>query len=736
MAWQEFACPSCNKGFRFKDAPLIQHATCPACREVVTIPAARPWYYARGRQKIGPLALDGLRSLAGAGRLAPTDMVWQEGTTRWLPAAHVPGLFAAAAPAAPARRLLPVVLAVLLLTAVTATVAVVSWHAHAPAEHGTGKPTATASAEPVRERLPAPREEAPPTPEEQPTPPAPTPPTPPAPPPANPTPPAPALPSTERTLLFPADGQTQVPLEFTGGPEVPSADPNQPVRAGYPITVTFRPGVTVRGVTARLLDPDDEEVKVWLSTPEKPAVAQRQGNSICLIAQAPLQPGTLYRALVRARVGGQDWTREWSFTTAKDRLPDASLTGRALARVNSFRAQAGLEPVTLDTELSNGCRAHCAYLARNARHPSTQGLGGHNEDPALPGYSEEGRRAGKASVIAWGDVEPLAAIDGWMATLFHRIPMLDPNLKRIGFGHARRGSGWVTALDVLRGREPGPAGPVVLYPGPDQKGVPLVFPSGEEPNPIPLAKSGRGGFPITATFPSSATLTKMAFTLKDGTGKEVPVWFSSPEQPANPKYARYQGTTVCLIAKEPLRPATTYSVRGAGQVDGQPWTREWSFTTGTGARGADFAAEVLAQINAYRRAVGLPSVALDPGLSKGCAAHAAYLVLNADHPAVQGAGVLREDPALPGYSPEGLAAARNADVLSEATTPLMHAERMMGTLLRRLHLLDPSVRRIGFGCAQDAGRGWVCVLDLSRGRDPGAASLGALPSRQLASSAR
>ena len=84
---------------------------------------------------------------------------------------------------------------------------------------------------------------------------------------------------------------------------------------------------------------------------------------------------------------------------------------------------------------------------------SLQGLGGHDESPALAGFSEAGRAAAKASAVAYGLGDPLDAVDGWMATLYHRVPLLDPNLKRVGFG-CRPGadSRWVSVLDVGRGR--------------------------------------------------------------------------------------------------------------------------------------------------------------------------------------------------------------------------------------------------------------------------------------------
>ncbi|MBA4066040.1 MAG: hypothetical protein C0501_20435 [Isosphaera sp.] len=53
----------------------------------------RMWYYARNGAQTGPLSFDALKAAAAAGQLAPTDLVWQEGTADWVKARTVPGLF-------------------------------------------------------------------------------------------------------------------------------------------------------------------------------------------------------------------------------------------------------------------------------------------------------------------------------------------------------------------------------------------------------------------------------------------------------------------------------------------------------------------------------------------------------------------------------------------------------------------------------------------------------------------
>lgn len=51
------------------------------------------WYFARDRQKVGPVSLQDLRRMVAAGFLQANDMVIQDRATRWQVAAEVPGLF-------------------------------------------------------------------------------------------------------------------------------------------------------------------------------------------------------------------------------------------------------------------------------------------------------------------------------------------------------------------------------------------------------------------------------------------------------------------------------------------------------------------------------------------------------------------------------------------------------------------------------------------------------------------
>ncbi|HBI44432.1 MAG TPA: hypothetical protein DDY78_16495 [Planctomycetales bacterium] len=270
--------------------------------------------------------------------------------------------------------------------------------------------------------------------------------------------------SPRPTAIFPADKQGEV-LTHLVPHEIPDPIPYANRKpAGYPITVTFGRYNFIEDVQTKLTDAAGQEVECWVSSPQQPAneeYAERQHNTVCLIAKAPLCPATKYTVLVTARVNGKPWSREWSFTTVRDRSPSlyeaadqAHFAEWILAAVNRERVVAGLNKVVLDA-LSRGCFKHARYLATNIGRPEVEGLKAHEEDDKLSNATKEGRKAGLNAVIAIRD-NPGYCAEGWMATLYHRIPLLDPKLKRVGIGFAKRGEGewgWVEVMDVGNGKE-------------------------------------------------------------------------------------------------------------------------------------------------------------------------------------------------------------------------------------------------------------------------------------------
>lgn len=55
---------------------------------------ATEWYYSKDEQQLGPISVKELRELSSSGDIVPSDLVWKEGMSTWVPASKVKGLFA------------------------------------------------------------------------------------------------------------------------------------------------------------------------------------------------------------------------------------------------------------------------------------------------------------------------------------------------------------------------------------------------------------------------------------------------------------------------------------------------------------------------------------------------------------------------------------------------------------------------------------------------------------------
>jgi len=250
----------------------------------------------------------------------------------------------------------------------------------------------------------------------------------------------------------------------------------------------------------------------------------------------------------------------------------------AVADLDRVRREAWVEesfgpyaPVEFDRELSNACALHVAYLKLH-REQLEKWPDAHEEYPDQAGFSADGCWAGTHSVIAPGVTRPEEAIAGWMGTFYHRLPLLDPGLKRFGFSLGDM----IAVLDADSLVDPGVQEGLVLWPPPDMKGVPTRFEL-ELPNPVPGQDEKQFGYPITLqAFDTERTFPAMK--LVRGTkpdGPEIACWFSSPAQPTNLD-CNPPGAW-CLIPKAPLDGGTKYTVVATGS-DGKDVV--WTFATG------------------------------------------------------------------------------------------------------------------------------------------------------------
>ncbi len=258
-----------------------------------------------------------------------------------------------------------------------------------------------------------------------------------------------------------------------------------------------------------------------------------------------------------------------SVLQAKAEPPDE----QALRLLNHYRQLAGLTPVKLDRKLSAGCMEHANYMLQNQGTDAMVGLNPHTQRSSLPGASAAGAACAKAADLFPRVSDLGVAIDVWMAGMYHRRPMLDPQLERIGVGYARLPDGMLTAaLRFENARRRAGTWPVA-YPADKQTDVPLDY-GAEFPNPIP--NQGTGGYAITLQFPPFDKVTDVTAKLTDAKGNPVQFFLSDPEHPAT---SFGQFGLICLIPKLSLQAQNAYIIRIDATWNGKPGTWTWSFST-------------------------------------------------------------------------------------------------------------------------------------------------------------
>jgi hypothetical protein len=252
----------------------------------------------------------------------------------------------------------------------------------------------------------------------------------------------------------------------------------------------------------------------------------------------------------------------------------------ALQVVNDARLPAGAGCATMIPEINAAAQAHCDYYAANT------GMGMCTADPhgevegctGFTGASPGARMMaagytgrGASEVMAFNN-DPARAIAQWINSVWHRLPILDPWTTHLGYGGAER----CDTIDFGRGT-PAPEDTVVLWPYPDQTGLPTTFHGDREGPEPPMPPTGwPSATPITV-YGQQLTVTEHVLT-RDGDSAPIEhVWLTSAD-------SNFLRSSVMMYANAPFEPMTTYRVKITGTYVGGPLMREWTFTTGAGNR--------------------------------------------------------------------------------------------------------------------------------------------------------
>lgn len=252
----------------------------------------------------------------------------------------------------------------------------------------------------------------------------------------------------------------------------------------------------------------------------------------------------------------------------------------ALVAVNDARAAAGLTLLVRDPDLDAAAAAHAAYLQLNP--PEETGLSGHAEVAGNPGFTGEDH-FDRAVAQGWLGPRllenvsrsgvPEQAVFSWLRTVYHRVPLLGPEVRSMGYAQVCDGE---VRYDVALFAEEGldASDQPIVWPADGDDFVSGTWSGLESPDPVPDVQTDLG-YPISVHLPRNrGTVSDIALTGPDGA---VDLRLVIPgDDPASQLDDEY-----FAVPLEPLAFSATYTATASGTVDGQDASWTWSFTTRT-----------------------------------------------------------------------------------------------------------------------------------------------------------
>lgn len=266
-----------------------------------------------------------------------------------------------------------------------------------------------------------------------------------------------------------------------------------------------------------------------------------------------------------------------------NQVRDGAFKDKARTRIE------GTWKLKFDPELSEQCALHAHYLTLHDEQRKWPDA--HEEYADKEGYSVEGAWAGTHSVIVWGTLADYKeGCDVWLASFYHRIPLIDPGVLRLGWGS----EDIFMVMDMSSLATPYEKPYAVFYPYDGQKDVDVKFLGNEHPDPIPNGEPGSVdeeklyGNPITIqTNPVDERGEIVDIDMKLYEGKdeknEVECFFSTPTNPTNKESA--PAGVWCLIPKHHLKNNTEYHCIAQWKAGGNRSTtsvgrrEQWKFKT-------------------------------------------------------------------------------------------------------------------------------------------------------------
>jgi len=173
----------------------------------------------------------------------------------------------------------------------------------------------------------------------------------------------------------------------------------------------------------------------------------------------------------------------------------ADVVEDGLDRLNHYRSMVGLAPVTLNGGHSSACESHLDYLVAES-FQTGEALLTNEQDPESENYSSAGAAAGRDSLLMYGPDNLADAVDAFMNTAFHRLPLLHPGFSEVGLAQ----QGEYSCILYRRGTSNLAAPHPIMWPVPDGLFFESRFFGNENPCPTAADPFENSGCPSSASI--------------------------------------------------------------------------------------------------------------------------------------------------------------------------------------------------------------------------------------------
>jgi hypothetical protein len=266
----------------------------------------------------------------------------------------------------------------------------------------------------------------------------------------------------------------------------------------------------------------------------------------------------------------------WSFVRIAPPLPAPPVSMAQIEvfqLLNRLRRSLSLAELSLDPYLCHAATQHSRYLARNKLALT------HTESNTLPefyGETTEQRVERSGSLLACHEAISMGyssnaeALIGLISAPYHRPTLIQPGALNFGVGLAG------TRMTLLCGISDQTG--MVVYPGENQRDVPLDWENTETPDPLRLYENPGStvGYPISIhAFGPKSSLTFARAMLTDAQNNPIDCYLNMPQNDSE-----LDPGMSLLVPKKPLAPNMTYGVQFfAKNAGGSEIIRSWKFTT-------------------------------------------------------------------------------------------------------------------------------------------------------------